>query len=41
MIRQVLMVRDWGKEVEIGGPAATFMHAFICPGMRAWVRKSN
>ena len=28
MIRQVLMVRD-GKEVEIGGPAATFMHKYI------------
>ncbi len=29
MIRQVQMVRDWGKEVEIGGPAATFMHKYI------------
>jgi len=29
MVRQVRMVRDWGKEVEIGGPAATFMHTYI------------
>jgi len=29
MIRQVSMVRDWGKDVEIGGPAATFMHKYI------------
>jgi len=29
MIRQVQMARDWGKEVEIGGPAATFMHKYI------------
>jgi len=29
MIRQVNMVRDWGKDVEIGGPAATFMHKYI------------
>ena len=29
MIRQVHMVRAWGKEVEIGGPAATFMHKYI------------
>ncbi|MBA7645266.1 hypothetical protein ES703_53021 [subsurface metagenome] len=29
MIRQVRMVRAWGKEVEIGGPAATFMHKYI------------
>ena len=29
MIRQVRLVRSWGKEVEIGGPAATFMHAYI------------
>jgi len=29
MIRAVNMVRSWGKEVEIGGPAATFMHTYI------------
>jgi len=29
MIRQVRLVRSWGKEVEIGGPAATFMHKYI------------
>jgi len=29
MIRQVNMVRDWGKDVEVGGPAATFMHTYI------------
>jgi len=29
MIRQVRMVKAWGKEVEIGGPAATFMHKYI------------
>ncbi len=29
MIRQVNLVRDLGKEVEIGGPAATFMHKYI------------
>jgi len=29
MIRQVCMVRAGGKEVEIGGPAATFMHKYI------------
>ena len=29
LIRQVCMVRAWGKEVEIGGPAATFMHKYI------------
>ncbi len=29
MISQIRMVRDLGKEVEIGGPAATFMHKYI------------
>ncbi len=29
MIRQVNMVRDWGKDVEIGGPAATFMRKYV------------
>lgn len=29
MIRQVNLVRTWGKEVEIGGPAATFVHKYI------------
>jgi len=29
MVRQVNLVRSWGKEVEIGGPAATFMHKYI------------
>ena len=29
MVSQVNMVRSWGKEVEIGGPAATFMHKYI------------
>ncbi len=29
MIRAVNQVQDWGKEVEIGGPAATFMHTYI------------
>lgn len=29
LIRQVNMVRSWGKEVEIGGPAATFMANYI------------
>jgi len=29
MIRAVNQVRSWGKEVEIGGPAATFMHTYI------------
>jgi len=29
MIRAVNLVRSWGKEVEIGGPAATFMHKYI------------
>jgi len=29
MIRQARLVRTWGKEVEIGGPAATFMHKYI------------
>jgi len=29
MIQAVNMVRSWGKEVEIGGPAATFMHKYI------------
>ncbi|MBA7653795.1 hypothetical protein ES703_61656 [subsurface metagenome] len=29
MIRQVNLVRAWRKEVEIGGPAATFMHKYI------------
>lgn len=29
MIQAVNMVRSWGKEVEIGGPAATFMHRYI------------
>ncbi len=29
MINQVNLVRTWGKEVEIGGPAATFMHKYI------------
>jgi len=29
MIRQVNLVRSWGKEVEIGGPAATFMAKYI------------
>ncbi len=29
LVRQVCLVRSWGKEVEIGGPAATFMHTYI------------
>lgn len=29
MIEAVNHVRNWGKEVEIGGPAATFMHTYI------------
>ena len=29
MISQVQMVRSWGKDVEIGGPAATFMAKYI------------
>jgi hypothetical protein len=29
MIQEVMKVLDWGKQVEIGGPAATFMHAYI------------
>jgi len=29
MILAVNLVREWGKEVEIGGPAATFMHTYI------------
>jgi len=29
LIRQVNHVLDWGKGVEIGGPAATFMHKYI------------
>jgi hypothetical protein len=29
MIQTVNLVRSWGKEVEIGGPAATFMHTYI------------
>lgn len=29
MIQAVNQVRSWGKEVEIGGPAATFMHKYI------------
>ncbi len=29
MIRAVNQVRSWGKKVEIGGPAATFMHTYI------------
>ena len=29
LIRAVNMVGDWGKDVEIGGPAATFMHKYI------------
>ena len=29
MVSQVNMVRSWGKEIEIGGPAATFMHKYI------------
>lgn len=29
MIQAVNLVRTWGKEVEIGGPAATFMHKYI------------
>jgi len=29
MIQAVNLVRSWGKEVEIGGPAATFMHTYI------------
>ena len=29
MIRQVRLVLEWGKQVEIGGPAATFMHTYI------------
>ncbi len=29
MIDDVLLVKVWGKEVEIGGPAATFMHQYI------------
>lgn len=29
MIQAVNQVRSWGKEVEIGGPAATFMHQYI------------
>jgi hypothetical protein len=29
MIQAVNLVRSWGKEVEIGGPAATFMNRYI------------
>lgn len=29
LIQQVDLVRDWGKQVEIGGPAATFMAKYI------------
>ena len=29
LIENVNLVRSWGKEVEIGGPAATFMHKYI------------
>lgn len=29
MIQAVNMVRSWGKEIEIGGPAATFMNRYI------------
>ncbi len=29
LVRRVRMVRDWGKEVEVGGPAATFMPKYI------------
>jgi hypothetical protein len=29
MLRAVNLVGSWGKEVEIGGPAATFMHRYI------------
>ncbi|MBA7601844.1 hypothetical protein ES703_08928 [subsurface metagenome] len=29
MIRAINLVQSWGKEVEIGGPAATFMHKYI------------
>jgi len=29
LIRAVNLVRSWGKEVEIGGPAATFMRTYI------------
>jgi hypothetical protein len=29
MIEAVNLVRSWGKPVEIGGPAATFMHTYI------------
>lgn len=29
MVSQVNLAKSWGKEVEIGGPAATFMHTYI------------
>ena len=29
LINQVRVVKAWGKEAEIGGPAATFMHKYI------------
>ena len=29
LIEQVNLVRSWGKEIEIGGPAATFMPTYI------------
>ncbi|GAI20198.1 unnamed protein product, partial [marine sediment metagenome] len=29
LIGAVNLVRSWSKEVEIGGPAATFMHKYI------------
>ena len=29
MVAAVNTVRSWGKEVEVGGPAATFMHTYI------------
>ncbi|KKM06998.1 hypothetical protein LCGC14_1738320, partial [marine sediment metagenome] len=29
LVRAVNMARSWGKEIEVGGPAATFMHTYI------------
>jgi len=36
LIGAVNHVRDWGKEVEIGGPAATFMPAYIHAHTGVW-----
>ncbi|GAI44756.1 unnamed protein product, partial [marine sediment metagenome] len=29
MVRAINLARIWGKEVEVGGPASTFMHKYI------------